>query len=143
MNKIATAQAAANKAHAGAPTLREAYDAYRITFNDAMEYEYILTIYKDGEPLQFTGKSEDAVVTALRRWMSANRQRVDGLTCRDCPSPYDVVLRWDGDYSLSRWVIWWDDELHRCFGWSKARKAFLDACHHKIVRRCQDCEAAR
>lgn len=100
---------------------------------------HILTVYEGGTiSLQFTGKSKDAILDALRCWMNIyngegdHPQRVDGLTCRDCPAPHDVILRWDEDYG--KWCIWWDDETPRYFGWTRAAAAFVDACACKAVR---------
>lgn len=148
MSKIAKAQAAANKAYAIAGSPEEAYNAYREVFDEEMRNSrYSLTVYEGGTiSLQFTGKSKDEVSDALRRWMNTyngegeHPQRVDGLTCRDCPD--DVVLRWDEDYG--KWCIWWDNETPRYFGWSRARAAFIDACLVKVLRidnPCQDCKS--
>jgi hypothetical protein len=109
-----------------------------------------LTLYREGNPMEFAADTVDALLKGLRSWMNAhngvsgNPNLVHGLTL---PTSYDdcedVVMHRDNYENC--WRIWgYAGERYSYFtDWKKARKAFVDACSFEVVLddRCAICKS--
>lgn len=135
---------------------------------------YILTVWtQQGQALQFTGATEELTLLKLRYWMNGGGEkkepfRVDGLTCKNCPAPHDVVLGWDE--RRGKWYVDWPGSTwqakvkkeqrplrtpndwkaatsrsssRRCFkDFGAAAGAFLDACACRVMDLRVKCRCA-